>query len=160
MSLQRPFDSDLVKRRWRRAAIAIAAALLLAGCTTTLPEAGVLIHRKSLYRQQTTIISASGPLTQAQSQQILACLEQNQKTPTDIFDRHLAFEQALSNVPLVTGNKVVLLENGAKTYNAMLAAIHGATDSINVEMYTFSDGTVGTTFADALIERQRHGVQV
>ena len=140
--------------------MAIAMVVLLAGCITTVPEAGVLIHRKSLYQQHTTIISASGPLTEQQSQQILARLEQNQKTPTDILDRHLAFEQALSNVPLVTGNKVVLLENGAKTYNAMLAAIHSATDNINVEMYTFSDGPVGTMFADALIERQRHGVQV
>ena len=42
----------------------------------------------------------------------------------------------------------------------MLAAIRGATDNINMEMYIFSDGPIGKMFADALIERQRHGVQV
>ena len=52
------------------------------------------------------------------------------------------------------------LKNGAATYAAMLAAIRGATDNINMEMYIFSDGPVGRMFADALIERQRHGVQV
>jgi cardiolipin synthase A/B len=42
----------------------------------------------------------------------------------------------------------------------MLAAIRGARDSINIKMYLFSDGRVGQTVANALIERQRHGVQV
>src|SRR5262249_35326474 len=50
--------------------------------------------------------------------------------------------------------------NGAQTYNAMLAAIRHAQSSINIEMFIFSDGQVGQTFADALIDRQRHGVQV
>jgi hypothetical protein len=39
----------------------------------------------------------------------------------------------------------------------MLAAIHGASDNINVETYTFSNGPIGQMFADALIERQRQG---
>ncbi len=42
----------------------------------------------------------------------------------------------------------------------MLSAIRGAKDSINIETFIFSDGPVGQMFADALIERQRHGVQV
>src|SRR4029077_12859023 len=40
------------------------------------------------------------------------------------------------------------------------AAIRGAHDSINMQTYTFSDGPIGQMFADVLIERQRHGVQV
>jgi cardiolipin synthase len=55
---------------------------------------------------------------------------------------------------------VTLPENGAATYSAMLATIHDAHDSINIDMYTFSDGPVGRMFADALTERKRHGVQV
>jgi phosphatidylserine/phosphatidylglycerophosphate/cardiolipin synthase-like enzyme len=63
-------------------------------------------------------------------------------------------------VPLTLGNKLILLENGAQTYNAMLAAIRSAHSSINIQMFIFSDGQVGRTFAEALIDRQRHGVQV
>ena len=55
---------------------------------------------------------------------------------------------------------MTLLENGAATYQAMLRAIRGAQDNINLQTYTFTDGPVGQMFADALIERQRHGVQV
>jgi cardiolipin synthase len=57
-------------------------------------------------------------------------------------------------------NKVTLLENGSVTYQAMLSAIRGARDNINIQMFIFSDGQIGQMFADALIERQRHGVQV
>jgi cardiolipin synthase len=42
----------------------------------------------------------------------------------------------------------------------MLAAIRAAKDSINIEMFMFSDGPIGQMFADALIEREHHGVQV
>lgn len=82
------------------------------------------------------------------------------KVPADILERDVAFEQAISKVPLVTDNKVTLLKNGAATYAAMLAAIRAATNNINIEMYIFSEGPIGRKFADALIERQRHGVQV
>src|SRR5262249_7843764 len=91
---------------------------------------------------------------------IIARLKEHQQVPSDILERHIAFEQAISNAPLVLCNQVTLLKNGAATYNAMLATIRSAHDSINICMYIFSAGTVGKTFADALIERQRHGVQV
>ena len=55
---------------------------------------------------------------------------------------------------------MILLKNGAATYQAMLTAIRGAKDNINIQMFTFSDGEIGQMFAAALIERQRHGVQV
>ena len=95
-----------------------------------------------------------------QAKRIVARLEERQQRPSDILHRHLGLEQALSDVPLTLGNKVTLLENGATTYNAMLAAIRSANNNINVAMYIFSDGPVGQTFADALIDRQGHGVQV
>jgi len=84
----------------------------------------------------------------------------HQKTPTDLLERYLAFEQALSDVPLVVGNKETLLKNATATYGAMLAAIRAAKDTINIEMYIFSDGPIGQMFADALLERRSHGVQV
>src|ERR1700722_8830883 len=137
----------------------IALLFILSGCGT-IPDVHALLHDRSLYHSRSEIVGPDGELTDEQSQRILSRLEQHQQTPSDILDRHLAFEQALSNVPLVLGNKVSLLENGAATYQAMLTAIRAAKDSINMQTYTFTDGPVGQMFADALIERQRHGVQV
>jgi cardiolipin synthase len=137
----------------------IALLFILSGCGT-IPDMHALLHDRSLYHSRSEIVGPDGELTDEQSQRIISRLEQHQQTPSDILDRHLAFEQALSNVPLVLGNKVSLLENGAATYQAMLAAIRTAKDSINMQTYTFTDGPVGQMFADALIERQSHGVQV
>jgi cardiolipin synthase A/B len=133
--------------------------LVLDGCGT-IPDMRALLHDRSLRDSRSEIVGPNGELTDEESQRILSRLQQHQQTPSDILDRHLAFEQALSNVPLVVGNKVTLLENGAATYQAMLTAIRAAKDSINMQTYTFTDGPVGQMFADALIERQQHGVQV
>jgi cardiolipin synthase len=103
--------------------------------------------------------SAEGSLSNAQGRAIIASLEKNDGK-LDILHRHLAFEQAITGSPLVVGNKVTLLENGAATYRAMFNAIEGAEDSINLETYEFNDDPIGQEFADALIARQRAGVQV
>jgi cardiolipin synthase A/B len=135
------------------------SAVILSSCGT-IPNIHALLHSKSFYDENSSFTGPNGPLTEEQGQQIIHRLNENPKTPSDILARHLAFEQALSDVPLVVGNKTTLLENGTATYSAMLSAIHAAKDSVNLEMYTFSDGPIGQMFADALIERQRHGVQV
>src|SRR5271163_287696 len=133
-------------------------AVLLSSCGT-IPDARALLHNQSLYYEDPRFVGPRGPLTEAQGQQIIERLKEHQQAPSDILARHLAFEQSLSDVPLAIGNKVTLLENGAATYCAMLEAIRGARDNINIAMFIFSDGPVGKMFADALIERQRHGVQ-
>jgi cardiolipin synthase len=61
---------------------------------------------------------------------------------------------------LVAGNKVVLLQNGPATYRAMLAAIAGARNHINMESYIFEDDEIGQKFAAALMAKQAQGVQV
>jgi len=137
----------------------IAYAALLAGCGT-IPDAEALLHTNPLYLVSPQFVGPDGPLTARQANRVILRLKQRQELPSDILQRHIAFEQALTNVPLALDNKVTLLQNGATAYRAMLEAIHGATSSINLETYIFSDGLVGNTFADALIERQRHGVQV
>jgi cardiolipin synthase A/B len=136
-----------------------ALAALFSGCGT-IPDAHTLLRAQQSYLENSDFVGRRGPLTKEQGQRIIARLEEHQKTRSDILQRHLAFEQAISDIPLVVGNKVTLLENGAATYRVMLAAIRDARDNINIDMYTFSDGPVGQMFADALIERQRHGVQV
>ena len=103
--------------------------------------------------------NAKGPLSAKQSKAILAKLQKN-GDDTNIFDKHLALESEIVDSPLVVGNKVDLLVNGAATYEAMLAAIDKAKDHINMETYIFEDGEVGDFFAQKLIEKQNSGVQV
>jgi len=107
----------------------------------------------------TQVDGAHGPLSPARSRAILEGLERGAED-TNIFDRHLALEQAVSDSPLLTGNRVRLLEDGPETYRAMFTAIMAARDHINMETYILEDDEVGQRFADALIEKQRQGVQV
>ena len=103
--------------------------------------------------------SAHGPLSPSRSREILKGLERG-GDETNIFSRHLAVEQAVAGSPLLTGNRVVLLQDGPATYRAMYAAILAARDHVNMETYILEDDEVGRRFADALIEKQRQGVQV
>lgn len=102
---------------------------------------------------------ARGPLSAAQSKAILDRLA-SRGQDTSIFDRHLALEEAIVGSPLTTGNRVVLLQDGPATYRAMLSAILAARDHINLETYILDDDDVGQRFAQALIDKQRQGVQV
>jgi cardiolipin synthase len=102
---------------------------------------------------------AQGPLSAAQSKAILAGLA-GRGQPTDIFERHLAIEEAIVGSPLTTGNEVLLLQDGPATYRAMLAAIEDARDHINMETYILDDDEVGQRFAQALMAKQQQGVQV
>jgi cardiolipin synthase len=67
---------------------------------------------------------------------------------------------ATSQVVLYSGNKVEVLTNGASFYPAMLQAIKGATQSINLECYIFRPGRIADQFLEALTERAQAGVTV
>ncbi len=67
---------------------------------------------------------------------------------------------ALADPPPVAGNKITLLNNGDEIFQAMLASIREARNSVNFEAYLFYTGKVGSEFRDALCERARAGVQV
>jgi cardiolipin synthase len=137
----------------------LLAISLVAGCGT-IPNAEQLIKTEAQHLAHPRFVGPHGSLTREQGSRIVAQMQRHQQTPTDILERHLGFEQAISDVPLVLGNKVTLLKNAAAAYPAMLSAIRNAHDTINLEMYILSDGTVGQVFANALIERARHGVKV
>jgi cardiolipin synthase A/B len=131
-------------------------ALCLAGCST-LPTIVPDLARRSAPPVQ--LEGARGPLSAAQSAAVLERLKTSGKD-TDIFERHLALEEAIVGSPLITGNQVVLLQDGPATYRAMLAAIGSARDHINMETYILEADDVGHEFAQALIAKQRQGVQV
>lgn len=70
-----------------------------------------------------------------------------------------AFSRA-AGAPLVHGNAVRLLKDGAENYPAWLDAIAAARESVHFECYIVHDDEVGHRFADALIARARAGVRV
>ncbi|MFC5697300.1 cardiolipin synthase [Pseudomonas sp. GCM10022186] len=138
-----------------RVLVALYSSLLLA--CTSLPRINPdMIHSPVA---QVQLDGTHGPLPEARSKAILDRL----KVPgmqTNIFDLHLAIEEALVGSPLTAGNKVDLLQDGPDTYAAMFEAIDGARDHINMETYILEGDEVGQRFADALIAKQRAGVQV
>ena len=70
-------------------------------------------------------------------------------------------QQAIDQTPPVNGNRVDLLRDGAQAFPAMFDAMRHATDSINLEFYTFDDVRCGgQTLSDLLVDRLRHGVAV
>ncbi len=100
-----------------------------------------------------------GPLSAERSKAILDRLKST-GVETNIYNVHLAIEQSIVGSPLTEGNKVDLLQDGPTTYQGMIKAVETARDHINMETYILDDDEVGQRFADALIARQRHGVQV
>jgi len=136
-------------------AIAVLAAALLGACST-LPHIVPDMARSAPAPQ---LAGAQGPLSAERSKAILDQLRAG-GNDRGVLDRHLALEAAISASPLVAGNKVQLLQDGPSTYQAMFAAIEAARDHINMETYILEDDEVGRRFAEALIAKQRAGVQV
>ena len=62
--------------------------------------------------------------------------------------------------PLVTGNRVDLLQDGPDTYAAMFEAIANARDHVNLESYIVEAEGPGEEFARRLIDKARAGVRV
>jgi cardiolipin synthase len=73
------------------------------------------------------------------------------------FQRELG---TLLGPPILTGNRVAHLENGAEIFPAMLDAIRQAKRTINFETYIYWSGEIGREFVEALTERSRAGVEV
>ncbi|WP_044871777.1 cardiolipin synthase [Pseudomonas sp. LFM046] len=138
-----------------RVLLALYSSLLLA--CTSLPRINPDMVHSPIAPVQ--LDGAHGPLSDERSKAILDRLKAS-GMETNIFDLHLAIEEALVGSPLTAGNRVALLQDGPDTYAAMLKAIEAARDHINLETYIFDDDDVGQRFAAALIAKQRSGVQV
>lgn len=137
-------------------ALAVGFLLAAAGCAT-LPDTDALIERHTA--QTARFETARGPISAQKNAAILAELKRR-SGDIDILDKQIALEQAIVGSPLVLGNKVTLLQDGAATYTAMFAAIRNARDHVNLESYIFEDDEIGRQFADLLLEQQARGVQV
>ncbi len=142
--------------RFGRPILALLCAAVCTGCAS-LPRIVPDLARREAPAVQ--LAGAQGPLSAARSRAVLEQLASRGR-PTDIFERHLALEEAIVGSPLTTGNRVTLLRDGPATYQAMIAAIAAAREHIHLETYILEDDEVGQRFAQALIERQRAGVKV
>ncbi len=136
--------------------LGVSGLYWLAGCSS-LPTIVPDLARRPIPAVQ--LEGAGGPLSAAQSKAILERLA-SRGQPTDIFERHLALEEAIVGSPLTTGNQATLLQDGPATFQAMYTAIQAARDHINMETYILDDDEVGQRFAQALIGKQQQGVQV
>ena len=65
-----------------------------------------------------------------------------------------------AGAPLILGNSLRLLKDATENYPAWLDAIQNATQTIHFESYIIHDDEVGNRFAEALIDKRRHGVRV
>ncbi len=137
--------------------IAALCIALLSACKS-LPTLNPDMAMNSNKKVQ--IQGSKGPLSHAQSQKIINALKKNAGKETSIFDHHLALEESINGTPLVLGNQVDLLIDGEATYDAMFKAIQQAKDHINMETFVLDNDAIGYKFADALIAKQREGVQV
>ena len=146
----------MMLKMFNRLVLVLLAGLGAAGCAT-LPDTDALIARHST--QQANFETALGPVSAKRNAAILASL-QRKSGDLDILDKQMALEQAISDSPLVLGNKVSLLQDGAATYAAMFGAIRQAKDHINLETYIIEDDATGDDFATLLLAAQARGVQV
>ncbi|WP_374705062.1 cardiolipin synthase [Andreprevotia sp. IGB-42] len=133
----------------------VSASIGLYGCSS-LPA---VVPDLAVRHTPVQLEGAKGTLSVTQSKAVLAKLAASGQG-SDILQRHLALEEAIAGSPLTTGNDVKLLQDGPATYQAMYAAIESAQDHINMETYILEDDEVGQRFAEALMAKQRAGVQV
>ena len=145
-----------VRQLLSRAASA-CSLLLLAACSTLptiAPDTAEAAGTDSV-----RIDGPHGPLSADAQQRVLARLK-TAGEDTDIFERHLAFEQEITGAPLTAGNKVTLLQDGPSTYQALYGAMAGAKSSIDMESYIIEDDEVGQRFASELKAAVARGVVV
>ncbi len=126
------------------------------GCAHTLVEREVLAQASDT---PVRVQGARGPLNARQSKAIIEAIKA--KAPeSDLFDRHLAIEEAVAGSAISIGNRATLLIDGDKTYQSMFEAIAQAKSHIFLEMYIFETDEIGQRFAAALIAKSRQGVLV
>jgi cardiolipin synthase A/B len=76
---------------------------------------------------------------------------------SDPLQRHYALQQALSESPLVFGNRTRLLTDGTGAFPAMFQAMSQARDHINLEYFIFEDIAVGELHLSELLIGKLNG---
>ncbi|MGA2404480.1 MAG: cardiolipin synthase [Syntrophobacteraceae bacterium] len=133
--------------------------IAVSGCASLPNVQKMMGHELSSSDQPTKIMGHKGELSAKTSKAMIKRLE-GQVDQTRLLEQQVQLMQSVSKSPLVAGNKVTLLIDGAATYAAMFEAIQNAKDHINFETFIFEDDEVGKRFSDLLIRKSAEGVQV
>ena len=145
--------------RYRRLALVLACTLALAACAA-VPNGEVEDAIDTSGASPPLVVGLRGPLSEEQSRAIIERLRR-QSADSDVLQRHIALEQALSDNPLIAGNAVRLLRDGPETFAAMFAAMDSATQSLELEYFTFEDVEFeGRHLGDLLVDKAAHGVRI
>jgi cardiolipin synthase A/B len=139
-----------------RLALALVAAAFICACAT-LPE----IHpwvRDTGENRTATIVTPRGAVSPERARTVLARL--SAQASSDLFERHLAIEEAVSGAPLTLGNAASLLYDGPAFYNSLFGTIGAARDHVNLEFYIIEDDEVGRRFSELLLKKAAEGVSV
>ena len=105
-----------------RISAAVCYLLSVTSCAA-LPDTDALIANQG--GQTGRFENASGPLSTQRNAAVLSELKRK-SGDIDILGKQIALERAIVGSPLILGNKVTLLQDGAATYSAMFAAIRKA----------------------------------
>ena len=147
------------RRRARTArfmAVGILCLTLGAGCAS-VPD---IAPPQAAGTATPQIVGRRGPLTAEQSKAILEQLGADAGDDV-LLKRHTAYEEAISESPLIAGNRTRLLQDGPQTFRAMFSAIQSATKHINLEYYIFEDiESDGAHLGDLLVAKQQSGIAV
>jgi cardiolipin synthase len=153
-----PFTS--VPHRRIAVKLLLGIALGTVGACGSVPDVEPVMNQSANADAKPQLAGARGPLSVEQSKATLDKLRA-QAPDSDILQRHLAFEEAVAESPLETGNRTRILRNGAATFGEMFAAIRGARDHVNLEYYIVEDvESGGEHLGDLLLAKRAKGVQV
>ncbi|SDE07641.1 cardiolipin synthase [Aquimonas voraii] len=111
----------------------------------------VRIRRQQLKRRRSRRRLEREPLSECD---VLAALA------SPLEQRQARLVERLTRIAPTTAQRIELLSDGAATYSALLAAIHGAREHVHCEYYIFEPDRIGCAVRDALAERARAGVAV
>jgi cardiolipin synthase len=138
-----------------RSCIVLCASCGLVVACSSLPQ----IPAQPATTASPRLVGASGELPPERSMAILDAIERR-SGGSEVLARHLSIEESITDLPLVVGNRVTLLQDGPATYKAMYVAIRAARDHINLETYILEDDEIGRQLADLLVEKRAQGVEV
>ena len=126
----------------------LIAACIVCGCAS-LPNVSEIIEDVPEGERPPEIVGAKGALSEQTSKKIIKKIKRFSGV-SDIIEKQTLALEDVSGRPLVAGNKVTLLVDGPATYAAMLKAVRGAKNNINLETFVFEDDEVGQLFAGEL----------
>src|ERR1700760_2577331 len=126
----------------RRQAATLAAASILSRCAAVPHITGLTGHDIGLPGHQER--RDPGPVNE-----------------TDALQEQYDLQRALSEAPIVMGNKVTLLPGGTQAFAAMFQALRAAKDSINLEYFILADvESGGVHLSEILLDRLNAGVRM